>query len=666
MGLAACRAAEASTLADRYFSGKEHHTQFLENSFLGATGNVRFPKDSFSRDGYSVYYFVSEIHEIDQPEDAPGESVYSGTSKMYFDVNDRHWKQTEGASAYIYSDGTTSPPPELSPAAHNTHTLTLPVQVVCWFLAVAVIITSIGLCVFVFVHKKNQVITASQPPFLYIICTGTLVLSSSIVPLAMDDAKVSVHGCSIACMSQIWLMSIGFTITFSALFSKTWRINKLVRKARGFKRVQLSAADVIIPFLILFGTNVLILTVWTIMAPLEWVRTISHTDAFGRPAESLGRCMNPKYFPYAITLFLVNGVALLLAIAEAYKARHINTEFSESKYIGMAVVCIFQALFFGVPLFFIAQDWPTAQVFVVAAVIFIICMAVLLLIFVPKIILIQNKAVGDRPAPSSVSQHHRPSHRQSMAPPRNASSNAHWGIGTGRHSAPAGPGRGSSIFHNGSSTLGSFNRGTQSVAAVQANTLNISGMHQMPTAVEGVNINVYADPAVGGNAGSQPSSGTSSTMGLEEEVWNSTHLHGLNRLQNELSKACIQIQTLQQEIDALDWSSKVAVASSRTANTTWNNDHSMSIIMGGGDQSRIGALPPSAPSNVASNAAADYENSHNASAKRSGGGSNRSSVSFADGKVPAAITALHTVSVNDFDPDQIELADETRDISDAV
>jgi len=615
IGLAACHAAQNSTLNDNYFTGKEHHQALIEKSFLGASGNVKFPNNSFTRDGYSVYYFVSEIHEIGRSPNNPELSIFSGETKLYFDIETQSWKRSTGADEYIYAGNTTVPPNELPPYQEQMHSLTTSVQLVCLFLAVAVIITSISLAVYVFIHQKNQVITASQPPFLYIICTGTLVLSSSIIPLTVDDSVATDLGCSVACMSRIWLMSIGFTITFSALFSKTWRINKLVRKARGFKRVQLSAADVTVPFLVLFGLNLLILTLWTVMAPLEWKRESITKDEFDRTVESLGNCYSPNWLPYGVSLFLVNGLALLLAISEAYKARNINTEFSESRYIGMAVVCIFQALFFGVPLFFIAKDWPTAQIFVLAAVIFIICMAVLLLIFVPKIILIQHKALGAR---SNTSLSVPPnSQRANVMFPRQSVAADRWGLA--RHSAPTAGGV--RVSHGSSS----YNRGAQSMAALQATTMNILNMHQTPEAIEGQN--VYGGHSGGG--GSFPTSVTSSTIGLEEEIWNSTHLDGLNRLQNELTKACIQIQSLQQEIDALNWSSK-----SRNINRSF-------MRLSDAVSHHSAGLNGSAVAAQAASLLMTNECEH--APTNNGYGSSRSSVTFADERLPLTrdIKVLH-------------------------
>lgn len=387
MGLAACRASQTSKKPDRYFTGKEHHASFVNHSFMGVTGNVTFGS-SFSRDGDSVYYFISEIHEIDQPE--PGVSVFTGRTSMYFDTDSRQWYQWPNSPGYIYADGTAVPPPELPASTEDTNKLTTAIRATSWSLAATVILTSVALSTFVFVKRKDEFIVASQPPFLYFLCAGTLVMGIAILLLTIDDAVTSDTMVSVACMSSAWFISIGFTITFAALFSKTWRINKLVRMSRRLARVTITAKDVMVPFLILFSCNVLILSLWTAFAPLQWERQILEVDEFGRTLESVGQCRSDGWLPYGIALFLVDGTALLLAISEAYRAREIATDFSESKYIAMAVLCIFQAMFFGIPLFALAEK-PTAQVFVMAALIFVICMAVMLLIFVPKFLAIRQK-----------------------------------------------------------------------------------------------------------------------------------------------------------------------------------------------------------------------------------------------------------------------------------
>jgi gamma-aminobutyric acid type B receptor len=88
----------------------------------------------------------------------------------------------------------------------------------------------------------------------------------------------------------------------------------------------------------------------------------------------------------------VNSCALLLANVEAYRARNISDEFSESKYIGFAMVSMLQALLLGLPLAVLVTNNPEARLFTYSGIIFLISMSLLLLIFVPKmIIVVQDK-----------------------------------------------------------------------------------------------------------------------------------------------------------------------------------------------------------------------------------------------------------------------------------
>ena len=69
-----------------------------------------------------------------------------------------------------------------------------------------------------------------------------------------------------------WLGSLGFVTAFSGLFSKTWRINLLMKSASKFKRVKITETDVIKPFAVLMTANVVVLAVWTAVAPLRFER----------------------------------------------------------------------------------------------------------------------------------------------------------------------------------------------------------------------------------------------------------------------------------------------------------------------------------------------------------------------------------------------------------
>jgi gamma-aminobutyric acid type B receptor len=75
-----------------------------------------------------------------------------------------------------------------------------------------------------------------------------------------------------ACMSQPWLMANGFTLAYAALFSKIYRINQVYQSAQAFQRITIYPIDVLKPLILLMVLSLSILTVWTIVSPLTYVR----------------------------------------------------------------------------------------------------------------------------------------------------------------------------------------------------------------------------------------------------------------------------------------------------------------------------------------------------------------------------------------------------------
>jgi hypothetical protein len=241
-------------------------------------------------------------------------------------------------------------------------------------------------------YKKMKVVRASQPFFLVMICFGALVFGSVIVPFSIDDSVATVEQCSKACMSIPWVVFLGWSILFSALFAKIWRVNLVYKNSMKFRRLTVSETDVLRPFAVLFLSNVTLLTIWTVMDPLYWDRIKTS------PLDSYGACQagDSAVWKVCISLLsILNGAALFLANFQAYRARNLSTEYGESKYIGMAMACILQVTVVGVPLLFLVQTTPSADYFVRCTIVLVVCMSILLLIFVPKMWhLYRNRALS--------------------------------------------------------------------------------------------------------------------------------------------------------------------------------------------------------------------------------------------------------------------------------
>jgi len=247
-------------------------------------------------------------------------------------------------------------------------------------------------------HRRHKVVVASQPFFLRIICVGCLVLSSSIIPLSYDDSIASAQACSRACMAFPWLLSVGFSAVFAALFSKVWRLNKVMANAQVARRVKVKIKDVLTPFFVLMGLNLILMVLWTTVAPRVWVRTVPDENY-----ESYGYCESGKGANALIGLIaVVNIAALVLANVQAFRARKISMDFSESFWIGMIMVCILQALVLGIPIMIIVESNIVAEYFLWSGLIFVATMAVLGMLFLPKMLAVRNGQARNSSPPVAV------------------------------------------------------------------------------------------------------------------------------------------------------------------------------------------------------------------------------------------------------------------------
>ncbi|KAL7482302.1 hypothetical protein ACHAW6_007980 [Cyclotella cf. meneghiniana] len=238
---------------------------------------------------------------------------------------------------------------------------------------------------FIWTHRnrKHRVVQKSQPVFLELICSGTFMMASCIVPLSIDDSIASVQGCDIACMSAPWLLMMGFGITLSALFAKIWRINTVVSNAMNFRRVVILEREAMKPIIVIFTLNLTLLMCWTIIDPLRWQREYINGD----PTNSYGFCKSDgkASIAFLVLLVLLNGAALVQVFVQSYYARKMDDEYSESRWIGIACLSWLQVMVVGIPVILLTRNVPVAQYFTSSVLVFLVCMSMLLLLFVPKI-----------------------------------------------------------------------------------------------------------------------------------------------------------------------------------------------------------------------------------------------------------------------------------------
>ena len=159
-----------------------------------------------------------------------------------------------------------------------------------------------------FFNRNSKVIKASQPFFLVMIAFGVLTLAGALIPLSFDNndsSDISESKAVGICMSVPWLAFHGFGITFSAMFAKTWRVNKFFKSSQTCGRIEVSEKDVLGPAAVVFLLNSIVLICWTVIDPLTYAREFElGTDLYNRDLASKGFCRSDNAAAYLIPLGL--------------------------------------------------------------------------------------------------------------------------------------------------------------------------------------------------------------------------------------------------------------------------------------------------------------------------------------------------------------------------
>jgi len=253
------------------------------------------------------------------------------------------------------------------------------------FIAFCIIaILSVGFSLWTVYNGKNKVVKASQPIFLHMVCYGTLTIGSSIIPMTIidKDGGHTQQQCNIACNFIFPLVSVGFIITFSALFSKLWRMSKVFNHSQTFNKIEVKVKDVMVPFVVLLTSVLVVLIIWT----------TNNAPIYSFEMNSCFTGTSSGHMPYMITIIILVTISVIGVVYQAYQCREIVTDFNESKYIGIIVLSLTQILVLGAPILLLTRHKPRMVYIISVIFIFTFCILMLLLIFVPKMFALYDKS----------------------------------------------------------------------------------------------------------------------------------------------------------------------------------------------------------------------------------------------------------------------------------
>ena len=387
-GIAACES------PDSYFSPSQHYQQLLKTEFDGASGTIVFDPNIRSRQFDTVKYVYKELR-VANTTDSSGNPNQNGlypielTTSMILNTSKdgQEGSRIEQVEPYIFRNGDTVPPSTFPAVKENTQQIPMGVRGFGWSLGVLGMLIALSLGVWTFIHRKNSAIRKTQPFFLAMICFGAFLMSASTLFLGWQEPWPFLD---CACMATPWLITLGFSTAFAALFTKIWRINRLFQRAVEMNREVLRAKDVLGPFVVMTVINVVLLTSWTLFGPLVWQRTYDEgsLDAFGRFTLSYGSCKTAESAGgriwISVVLGLFNFVVVLFANYQSYRARHTPSELNDSYYVALCMASLLECFLIGGPILWLVSNNPSADFVLKSVLIFTSILSILGPIYLHK------------------------------------------------------------------------------------------------------------------------------------------------------------------------------------------------------------------------------------------------------------------------------------------
>ena len=377
MGIAACKS------EDEFFSGQQLFDTLKKVEFKGVSGDVAFLETGTRRYDGLKYAFSNIMLDNAMSTN----KTIALTSIVSIMIDFLSANPVSELVPFVFYDGTTTVPILLPKYEEILNLIGKGIRIFGWVLASLVIVMATGFGMFTYKYRNKNLVRSSQPIFLGMMCTGCVILASTVIPMSMQE-PLSQGSLDSWCMSIPWLASIGFSTAFSAIFTKTYRIQKLLHQSQGMQRTTLRARDVLWISGVFLLINVLILSIWTIVGPLEWHRVdVDNRDQFGRFVESYGACRasNKATIGFLAVLVIFNFSTVAFATYQVYISRHIPSEYNESYYIALTMASLMELFLIGLPILFLVSDNPAADFVIKTILVCFCCCSILIPLFVSKL-----------------------------------------------------------------------------------------------------------------------------------------------------------------------------------------------------------------------------------------------------------------------------------------
>ncbi|EDV18776.1 uncharacterized protein TRIADDRAFT_16716, partial [Trichoplax adhaerens] len=270
----------------------------------------------------------------------------------------------------------------------ETISISIPALIAFTILSGIGILFCIGLIAFTLNYRHDRHIKLSSPRINIVSAIGCLICYFSIIVFGIDSGVVPLITVPAFCTVKIWLLCIGFTFAFGALFAKTWRIHKIFTcKTRQSVIKDWHLLTTVFQLLII---DVIILLCWTIIDPMQLKHLTITTQINQDESNTISRqlqyyCSCNQIVVWMAIVFGYKFLLLLIGSFLAYETRNVTIPaLNDSKFIGFSIYNVTLLAAVGSIISFVVRASPTTLYVLHAILIFICSTTTLMFIFIPK------------------------------------------------------------------------------------------------------------------------------------------------------------------------------------------------------------------------------------------------------------------------------------------
>ncbi|XP_033752065.1 LOW QUALITY PROTEIN: gamma-aminobutyric acid type B receptor subunit 2-like [Pecten maximus] len=369
------RHTDPTSIKEETFRGPPVASALNETNFMGVTGRVQF--DGADRIGHVLLlqYQGGVMVKIGEYKRANDDLMLLDTIRWQGngpprDRNLRRW-EVQRVSVAAYS-------------------------VICFLAGIGIVMATVFL-IFNIIFRNHGYIKMSSPYMNNVIIVGCILCYLSVFLLGTDSGVVPTHIVKYVCVAQSWVLSIGFSLAFGAMFSKTWRVHAIFTNIKLNKKI-IKDYKLFIMVCVLVLIDAGILSAWQIMDHLYMTTKDLPALVVGEyeVIPTIEYCTSNAMKIWLGSLYAYKGLLLVFGCFLAWETKNVTiSALNDSKYIGMSVYNVVIMCVCGAAISFIIKDQPTPA-FVIISLFIVFCTTITLcLVFVPKMVELHRDPAGE-------------------------------------------------------------------------------------------------------------------------------------------------------------------------------------------------------------------------------------------------------------------------------